>query len=169
MVTFSLFCVVIFAVIYAVFLFWKEASWLMIDINLTLLIQLVNFLALLVALHFILFKPIRQIMQEREQSINTALSETKAAQKRMQDLLEQYNTSLADAKQKATTIYATLYQQGLDAQREMIAAERTKASDLLEKARAEIAAQSSIVRADLKKEADTLSHEIMSKLLGKAV
>jgi len=48
----------------------------------------------------------------------------------MQGLLEQYNVSLADAKQKAAAAYNTLYQQGLDAQRDMISAERTKASEL---------------------------------------
>ena len=37
----------------------------MIDINVSLLIQLVNFIVLLIALNFILFNPIRQIMQER--------------------------------------------------------------------------------------------------------
>jgi F-type H+-transporting ATPase subunit b len=141
----------------------------MIDINGSLLIQLANFLALLVALHFILFKPIRQVMQEREQGISTALGEAKAAQKRVQDLLEQYNTSLAEAKQKATTTYNTLYQQGLDAQRDMIAAERARAGELLDNARIEIATASSAVRADLKKEAEKLSQEITSKLLGRAV
>jgi F-type H+-transporting ATPase subunit b len=141
----------------------------MIDINGSLLIQLANFLALLVALHFILFKPIRQIMLEREQGISTALGDAKAAQKRVQDLLEQYNTSLAEAKQKATTTYNTLYQQGLDAQRDMIAVERARAGELLDKARAEITTASSAVRADLKKEAEKLSQGITSKLLGRAV
>lgn len=141
----------------------------MIDINGSLFIQLANFLALLVALHFILFKPIRQIMLEREQGISAALGDAKAAQKRVQGLLEQYNASLAEAKQKATTTYNTLYQQGLDVQRDLIAAERATAGELLDKARAEIATASSAVRADLKKEAENLSQEITSKLLGRAV
>jgi F-type H+-transporting ATPase subunit b len=141
----------------------------MIDINGSLFIQLANFLALLVALHFILFKPIRRIMQERELGISTALGDAKSAQKRIQDLLEQYNTSLAEAKQKATTTYNTLYQQGLDAQRNMIAAERARAGELLDKARVEISTASSAVRTDLKKEAQKLSQEITSKLLGRVV
>ena len=41
----------------------------MIDINISLLYQLINFIVLLIALNFILFKPIRQIMQEREQGM----------------------------------------------------------------------------------------------------
>ncbi len=141
----------------------------MIDINVSLLIQLVNFIVLLIALNFILFKPIRQIMQEREQGIGSALGDAKAAQDRMQKLLEQYNTSLAEAKQKATAAYNTIYQQGLDAQRDMISAERSKASEMLDKARAEIAAAASAARVDLKKEAERLSQEITSKLLGRAV
>ena len=141
----------------------------MIDINITLLWQLANFLVLLIVLNFILFKPIRQVMLEREQGISSALGDAKAAQERMQSILERYNASLAEAKQKSATTYNTVYQQGLDAQRDMISAERDKATELLDKARKEIAAASAAARTDLKQEAERLSQEITSKLLGRAV
>ena len=141
----------------------------MIDIDKTLLIQLINFLVLLIVLNFILFKPIRKIMQEREQGISGAFGDAKAAQDRVQALLENYNASLAEAKQKSTTTYNTLYQQGLDAQRDMISAERARAGEALDKARVEIAAASAAAQADLRTEAERLSQEITSKLLGRAV
>jgi len=141
----------------------------MIDINISLLYQLINFIVLLVVLHFILFKPVRQVMLEREQNISSAFGDAKTAQDRVQGLLEQYNSSLAEAKQKSAAAYNTNYQQGLDAQREMITAERTKAGEMLDKARAEIKAASSAAQADLKKEAERLSQDITAKLLGRAV
>lgn len=141
----------------------------MIDINYTLFWQIGNFLVLLVALNFILFKPIRQIMQEREQRISSSLSDAKAAQERVQNLLEQYNVSLADAKQKAAATFNVIYQQGLDAQRDMISKERAKAGEMLDKARADVAAAANAARADLRREAERLSQEITSKLLGRAV
>lgn len=141
----------------------------MIDINVTLLIQLINFIVLLIALNFLLFKPIRQVMQEREQGISSAFGDAKAAQERMQNILDRYNASLAEAKQKAATTYNTLYQQGLDAQRDMISAERAKASEMLDKARVEISSATAAARSDLKKEADSLSRDITTKLLGRAV
>ena len=141
----------------------------MIDINNTLLWQIGNFIVLLIALNFILFKPIRQVMLEREQTISSAFGDAKAAQDRMQSLLEQYNASLAEAKQKSAATYNTIYQQGLDAQRDMISAERAKAGAMLDKARAEIAAASAAAQGDLKKEAERLSQDITSKLLGRAV
>jgi F-type H+-transporting ATPase subunit b len=141
----------------------------MIDINISLLYQLANFIVLLIALDIILFKPIRQVIQEREQGISSSLGDARTAQERMQVLLEQYNASLADAKQKATATFNGIYQQGLDSQRDMISAERTKAGEMLDKARAEVAASAASARADLKKEAERLSQEITSKLLGRAV
>ncbi|MGE5173800.1 MAG: ATP synthase F0 subunit B [Betaproteobacteria bacterium] len=141
----------------------------MIDINSSLFIQLANFIVLLIILNFILFKPIRQIMQEREQGISSAFGDAKNAQERMQNLLDQYNVSLAEAKQKAAATYNTIYQQGLDAQRDMIAAERAKAGEALDKARGEIVSASAAARADLKREAERLSQDITSKLLGRAV
>ncbi len=141
----------------------------MIDINISVLYQLANFIVLLVALNFILFKPIRQVMQEREQGISSSLGDAKAAQERMQNLLEQYNVALADAKQKSAATFNSIYQEGLDAQRNMISAERAKAGEMLDKARAEVAAASASARSELKKEAERLSQEISSKLLGRAV
>ncbi len=141
----------------------------MVDINSSLLIQLINFIVLLLALNFILFRPVLAIMRERQQTIGGAFSDAKTAQDKVNSLLEQYNASLADAKQKATVAYNSLYQQGLDAQRDMISAERTKASELLDKARAEVASASSAAKADLKKEAERLAQDISAKLLGRAV
>lgn len=141
----------------------------MIDINVSLLMQLANFLVLLVVLHFILFKPISQVMKERAQGISSAFGDAKTAQERMQGLLEEYNASLAEAKQKAAGAYNAIYQQGLDAQRDLISAERARAGEALDKARAEISEASNAARADLRKEAERLSQEITSKLLGRAV
>ncbi len=141
----------------------------MVDINSSLLIQLINFIVLLIALNFILFRPVLAIMRERQQTIGGAFSDAKTAQEKMNSLMEQYNVSLADAKTKATAAYNALYQQGLDAQRDMISAERAKATELLDKARGEIAAASSAAKADLKKDAEKLAQDISSKLLGRAV
>jgi F-type H+-transporting ATPase subunit b len=141
----------------------------MVDINVSLLIQFVNFIVLLIALNFILFKPIRAIMREREQGISGSFTDAKAAQERIQLLLEQYNGALAESKQKAAAAYNSLYQHGLDAQRDMISAERARASELLDKARGEISATSAAARAELKKEAERLSQEVAAKLLGRTV
>jgi F-type H+-transporting ATPase subunit b len=139
----------------------------MIDINISLFIQLANFIVLMITLNFILFRPVQRIMQEREENIAGAFSDAKAARDRAQSLLEQYNAIMAEAKQKAAAAYNAIYQQGLDSQREMIAAERTRATELLEKARKDIAAASQAARADLRREAEKLSEEITSKLLGR--
>jgi F-type H+-transporting ATPase subunit b len=146
-----------------------EAVATMVDINISLLYQLINFIVLLVALNFILYKPVLAIMRERQQTIGGAFTDAKTAQEKMQSLLERYNVSLAEAKQKSTAAFNTLYQQGLDAQRDMIAAERAKAGELMDKARAEIVAASNAAKADLKKDAEKLAQDISVKLLGRAV
>ena len=141
----------------------------MVDITGWLFVQIANFLVLLVALHILLFKPLLTIMQERQQTVSGAFTDAKSAQEKVQALLEQYNSSLAESKQKAAAAYNALYQQGLDAQRDMISAERAKASELLDKARGEIAAASTSARTEISKEAEKLSQDISSKLLGRAV
>jgi F-type H+-transporting ATPase subunit b len=139
----------------------------MIDINVSLLMQVVNFIVLLIVLDFILFKPIMRIIREREMDISSAFKEARAAQERMQELTDRYNASLSEARQKAVAVYNTLYQQGLDAQRDLIAAERAGAGDLLDKARAEIAVAAAAARTDLGKDAERLSQDITAVILGR--
>jgi F-type H+-transporting ATPase subunit b len=141
----------------------------MVDINGWLLVQIANFLVLLIVLHFLLFKPLLSIMQERQQTVSGAFTDAKTAQEKVQMHLEQYKASLAESKQKAAAAYNALYQQGLDAQRDMLSAERAKAGELLDTARAEIASASAAARTDIRKEAEKLSQDISSKLLGRAV
>ncbi|HAK61571.1 MAG TPA: hypothetical protein DCO77_14545 [Nitrospiraceae bacterium] len=141
----------------------------MVDINYTLLIQLGNFIVLLIALHIILFRPMLRIMEEREQGISSALGDARSAQERMQKLMEEYDTVLAEARQKATATYNEIYQTGLDEQRDMIAAERANAAELLDKGREDIVAAADTARKDLKKEAERISQDISSTLLGRAV
>lgn len=141
----------------------------MIDINAALLYQLINFIVLLIALNFILYRPIRAIMREREQVISGAFSDARAAQDRTQSMLDAYNGQLAEAKQKATQTYNALYQQGLDAQRDLVGQERTKAGELLDRARAEVAAAAAAARTELRSEAEKLSQDITTRLLGRAV
>src|SRR4030065_2951873 len=140
----------------------------MIDINSSLFIQLVNFIVLLLALNFILFKPLLRTMQEREQGIANAFTDAKTAQERVQGMLEQYTAALNDARQKAAAAYGAAYQQGLDAQRGRNAAGRATTGEQLNKARAEISAAAASARADLKKEAGALSQKITGKLFGTA-
>jgi F-type H+-transporting ATPase subunit b len=141
----------------------------MVDINISLLIQIGNFIVLLLALHVILFKPLIAIMQERSQNVSGAFTDAKTAQDKMQGLMDRYSSSLAESNQKAAAAYNALYQQGLDAQRDMISAERSRGSEQLDKARAEIAAAANAARADLRGEAEKLSKDISTMLLGRAV
>ncbi len=141
----------------------------MIDIDRTLLIHLINFIVLVLILHFVLFQPIRRIMREREQGISAGLNDAKESQDRVQALTEKHSAALAEAKQKATAAYNGLYQQGVDGQRDLVSAERTKAGEALDRARAEVAAASTAAQGELKAEAERLSREIAAKLLGRAV
>ncbi|MFA5072894.1 MAG: hypothetical protein WC539_03220 [Nitrospirota bacterium] len=139
----------------------------MVEINSTFFIQLANFLILLLVLNILLFKPTRRILQEREQEITSALDETRAAQEKIKELLVQHAALLAEAKQRAANAYQMRYQEGLDAQADMIAAERNRAATLLETGRQEIATVSTAARAGLQKNAESLSKEITHKLLGR--
>jgi len=140
----------------------------MVDINpIYLALHLANFLVLMIALHVIIFKPLRSLMEERDLGVSSAFGEARSAQERTQQMLGQYHAALAEAKTKSAAVYNALYQQGLDEQRDLIAAERSRAGEMLDRARADIAAAAETARAELRREAERIAREITTSVLGR--
>ncbi|MGD8315044.1 MAG: ATP synthase F0 subunit B, partial [Syntrophobacterales bacterium] len=73
----------------------------MIDINLTIVIQVVQFLLLLFILNRFLFRPTIHLIEEREQKITTWKEETENFHESMQERLQSYENQILEAKAQA--------------------------------------------------------------------
>jgi len=141
----------------------------LISVNFTMVVQLANFLILLVILNFLLFKPILKVLDEREKLV----AESKELQENLGNVTDknmaEYNSNLLSAKQEAMSLKLAARNEGLGAFREKIQQIKSENVQETEAARKVLESQAAESRAFLKEEANTLASEAASKLLGRAL
>lgn len=141
----------------------------MIDVNFTLLVQLANFLILLVVLNKLLFKPVLKVLDEREKLV-TESAELKERLGRLADESNQeYETRMLTAKQEAMSIRGEQRSEAMAGFRLVINEAKEAGMAELEKARAKLAAQVDESRKDLGDQAAGLAAGIAGKLMGRSL
>lgn len=76
----------------------------MIEINATIIAQILNFLILVVLLRAVAYKPVARLLQQRSDKIRNDLEQADADRKAAEQTLSQYKAQLADAQKKAQAI-----------------------------------------------------------------
>ena len=76
----------------------------MIEINATILAQIINFLILVVLLRAVAYKPVARLLQQRSDKIKGDLDKAEADRKAAEQTLAEYKAQLADAHKKAQDI-----------------------------------------------------------------
>lgn len=125
----------------------------MIDINFTVLIQLVNFLIVLVGLNALLIRPIREIIKQRQDKMSGLLGDSEQFASAADEKLTNYETTLAEARAAAIAERDTIKEAGLAAEAEILSKATKEAQD-------SIAASREQIRADVQKAMDVLTGQV---------
>jgi F-type H+-transporting ATPase subunit b len=128
-------------------------------------ILVANFLILLAALNWLLFKPLAKIFKEREAATKGALEEAKALTAKKDNAVTAMNAELMEARAKAKSSQNAIRDEGLASQKETLSKSESEAGQLIEKARKELQAEAEKARASLKADIETFSEEIVRKLV----
>ena len=139
----------------------------MIEINATIIAQILNFLILVIFLRAVAYKPVARLLQQRSDKIKGDLEKAEADRKAAEQTLEQYKVQLNDAHKKAQEI---IDKAALTARQEHDAAveetrkeiERMKLS-----AQAEIENERNRAFEEMKSQIVTLSLAAASKVVSK--
>jgi F-type H+-transporting ATPase subunit b len=139
----------------------------MIEINLTIVIQVVQFLLLLFILNRFLFRPTINLIEEREQKITTWKEETENFHESMQERLQSYENQIVEAKVDA------------QAQQEMVTEELQKEEDkkldavseeavhIVASTREKLQQETEMLRGQLREQAEEMSQLVTEKVLGR--
>ncbi len=141
----------------------------MINIDIVLLFQAVNFLLLLFLLNMLLYRPIRKVMADRAAELEAARGKTVSVDSDVRDRMAEYELKLREAKTGANEERA-----------QMIGAARSEEAAILEDARRDAASSLAEIRAAIQKEAakeegrlraraEELSQVISEKVLGRSL
>jgi len=141
----------------------------MIKIDVSVFIQIVNFLFLIWVLNRVLYKPIRKILLQRkdkvaelEQNIETSLSKADDKQK-------SYASSIKEARLNGLKEKEKNLQAAEDEEKKIIDKINKDAQAQLAEVREKIAKDTDDIRSSLLKEVDKFSDAIGQKILGRAV
>lgn len=139
----------------------------MVELNGTLLWQIVNFVILCAILGHFAYKPMLKVLDERKARIQNDLDSAASANADAQKLKESYEAQLRDAQVKAQEIVNKAVKEAqvqaqaqIDAARDAIAKEKEAASKQIERERME-------ALEDLKSQVAVLSCDIASKIISK--
>ena len=140
-----------------------------INLNVTVLIQAINFLILIFLLSKFLFKPLAAFLADRSAGIQKSLAEAKAAHEAAAQAQADYRAQMREAQREIAAIREQ-GQREVEAERQrLLQASRAEAERLVAQAKAEIEAETKRAKAGLRDEAAGIAVAVAERLLGRAV
>jgi F-type H+-transporting ATPase subunit b len=129
----------------------------------------IPFLVTMVALHFALFKPMYQYLEDRTKTVDDANDEAERLASAVSERLTSLDAQLASARKEVTAIRAAARERALGAEAEILDAARRNADAVVSAAVERIQKERVEAAATLRATASSLSNEMASQVLGRQV
>lgn len=141
----------------------------MIDLDWAFVIQLINFLILMLVLNIFLFKPIRKALAERSSKIAAAKTLAESVELELQAKMADYEARLKAMKSGAFDERGALIKEAQTEEAAILEAARKDATELLSAIRERVAREAAAARLMLQEQAKSLSVDICEKVLGRSL
>jgi len=140
----------------------------MVDINWTVVPQIINFLFLIIALNIVLYKPIRKILLERKTKLEGLSKGIESANRQAEEKDQAFNIGIREARAKGQKEKEAMMQAAGNEEKEIIGKIMDQARADLAEVKSQVAKDVGAVKAALEKEVDTFADAITQKILGRA-
>ena len=137
----------------------------LISINETLVVQLISFLIFLFIINRIMFRPLRQVMIERENHMEKINLDIVDAGKSLDRITDQIIQKKTVVQNEAFDLSKKIREQGIQKSAKMLSAVRAEISELQSNARIDADTQLASARKKLDAESEVLAVSIMEKVL----
>lgn len=137
--------------------------------DISLIVQIANFLIIIWVLNIVLYRPIRKILIERKEKITSLEQNVEKLNEDAAGKDEAFLVGIKDARTRGLKEKEVLLKEGAEEERKIIEQINQKAQANLAEVRDKIATDAQNVRASLNKEIDTFANAISEKILGRAV
>ncbi len=141
----------------------------MIELNQTLILQIIGFFVLLYILNRLLYRPLQEILAEREKRISGTLSEASNIEEEVQKGLVDYERRIKEAAALGQEERNRLRQEGLKKEQEILEEARARASEELARIKTDIEKGKEQALDELRAESKAISRTIAEKILGRTV
>jgi F-type H+-transporting ATPase subunit b len=141
----------------------------MIELNFTLIIQLVIVLSLMGILTRMVFKPFINVLQERKNRIEGTEQKAKDLQQQADELIERYREAITAAQAEGASIRDEIRKTSMIEEMAILEKAMGEANRLIQEVKGRITEESRTARVDLRFLAQNLSREITEKILGRSL
>lgn len=136
----------------------------MFDINITAAIQLGNFIVTLVALNFLLIRPMRDIIKKRRDLASGMLDDAEKFTADAAEKLETYEAALAKAREEAAAVRDSRKSEGAAREAELLESASRDAQEFLQSSREGIRAAVAEAAAAMEKRIPDLGKMVAARL-----
>lgn len=135
----------------------------------SLVVILVLFIIFVFLMNRLLFRPVSRVLDERHTLTQGATNEARAARRRYQTRLADYESSIRQARAESYRLSEQHRAAALEERSRIIEQAKQEANTEIEQAKAEIQQQASEARAALDMESRQIAERITSTVLGRTV
>jgi len=140
----------------------------MVDINWTVLIQIANFLVLILILNIVLYKPIRSILRRRKETVQGLENSVAATLRQAEEKNQAFTDGIKKARLQGQKEKEAMMKAATDEEQAILDKIHTQAKQELAAVKAKISEDTNAVRTALEKEVDNFADAITHKILGRA-
>lgn len=140
-----------------------------IDIDLSLVFQIINFLVLMFVLNQVLYKPIRGILRQRAEKFAQLNGEISSSLEGVDAQTKALEAERASARNQGAALREDIKNQARGRERELITEATKEMEATVAKVREQIAAEIGGVREELKGQVQSFGRELAQKLLGRSI
>jgi F-type H+-transporting ATPase subunit b len=135
----------------------------------TTFVQAANFILLVFLLNIVLYRPIRNILNQRKEKIDGLEQNIQSSSSDLAEKEETYAAGIREARKKGMLEKDALIQAAADEEKKILDKINAEAQDELNAVKAKVAQEAEAAKAALLAEVDTFANEIGKKILGRAV
>jgi len=140
-----------------------------VNLDKTLLLQVVNFIILIVLLHRFLYRPLTRFLATRAEGIRRSLEEAKAAREAAAQAKQEYEAQIAAARREAAAMRDAALREVEAERQRLLTASREEALRLVADARAQIDQEVKRAKAELREEVVGLSLRVAERLISRSL
>ena len=137
----------------------------MLDLNITLVFQLVNFFLAIFVLNILLIRPIREIIKKRNGVMDNLAGEADSFESQAAERLANYEAELARARQDAGLTREEGRNAGLTEQQGIVGTAQKSARDILADTRRSLRGQAEATLSELRNQVSDFSARLADRLI----
>ena len=141
----------------------------MVSVDYSLLVQIVNFILLILILNIVLYKPIRGVLAKRREAIDGLNHSIDASSVGVREKEETFAEGIKEGRTKGVELKDAIIDEASREERRIIGEITGRAQDDLAAVRVKISQEMVAVRESLQGEVDDFAKAIGEKILGRAL